>query len=346
MILNFLAPSTRHPVGGNAVVYEFATAMAQRGHEVHFYHHDLFGGDAVKSLDEIGWYEFRAELTHHFMGSPPVDPGAIAEADFFFGYSEQVEENPHFGLPVCWVQGYRMYSDDREAENFSKPCPKICIARWLVDVAIEHGVPAGELVHISNALHHDRYRVTRPIEDRPARVLFCYNAHRMKGAPLALDVLAELHERRPGVEIVGFGSVPPARPLPDWIRFHVSPPQHVLVDELYNTSAVFLWTSEVEGFGLPALEAMACGAALVTTDNGGSRDYATHESTALVASYPDRDTLLAHVQRLLDDDDDRGRIAAAGRSLAESFTWARAGYELETFLERYRADPVAYGRPG
>ena len=119
----------------------------------------------------------------------------------------------------------------------------------------------------------------------------------------------------------------------------------MLVEELYNAARIFLWTSEVEGFGLPPLEAMACGAALVTTDNGGSRDYAIPAETALVASYPDTDGLVAAVLRLLDDDAERIRLATAGNALARTFTWERSGEKLEAFLEEYLANPTAHGRP-
>lgn len=342
MILSFLAPSTSYPVGGNAMIYEFATAMAERGHDVHMYHHFLWGDDHVESLDEIGWYTFRAPMKHHF----GVADDEIEPADVFFGWSPAVEENPQWGLPICWIQGYRMYPGDDEEANFRKPCPKICIASWLVDVARSHGVPDGELVHISNALNHDHHRLTARIEGRPPRILWCYNNHPKKGAALAFDVLAEIRRRRPDVEIVAFGNRPMQEPLPPGMTYHHNPDQDVLVQELYNTASIFLWTSEVEGFGLPALEAMACGAALVTTDNGGSRDYAIHDETALVAPYPDRDALVGHVLRLLDDDAERVRIAAAGNELARTFTWERSGEQLEAFLLEYLANPTAHGRPG
>lgn len=327
------------------MIFEFATAMAERGHTVHLFHHDLFGGDAISSIDEVEWYDFRADIDHRFAGSPPIDPALVPDADVFFGYSEQVERHPHFGLPVVWVQGYRMYPGDKEEANFHHPCPKICIARWLVDVAMEHGVPRNELVHVSNAIHHDRYRLLRPIEGRTPTVLFCHNGHPRKGAALGLEVLTEIHARRPEATIRAFASQPPAEPLPDWIELHVDPPQEMLVGELYNSASVFLWTSVVEGFGLPPLEAMACGAALVTTDNGGSRDYAVPGETALVSPSRQARPLVEHTLRLLDDDGERVRLATAGMELARTFTWARAGERLEEFLLRYVADPTAYGRP-
>lgn len=344
MILTFMAPSTRHAVGGNATVYELATAMARRGHEVHFYHHPLFGDDAITSIEEISWYEFRVGMTHHFRGTPELDEIEIVEADFFFGYTPDIEDNPQWGLPLCFVQGHRMYPEAEELRNLRKPCPKICVASWLVDVALDQGVPPDELIHISNALNHDHHRLTRPIEGREPRVLVCLNQHRMKGAPLALAVLDELHRRRPELSITAFGGIAPTQPLPEWIDFHERPDQSVLVDEIYNRASIFLWTSEVEGFGLPALEAMACGAALVTTENGGSQDYAFHDRTALTAPYPDQAALLAHVEHLLDHDDDRVRLATAGLAHARTFTWEAAGEKLEAFLGAYRADPTRYGR--
>ena len=50
MRLIFVAPSTRHPSGGVAVVYEIAAAMAKRGHDVHLYHVNFFEG-TVATID-------------------------------------------------------------------------------------------------------------------------------------------------------------------------------------------------------------------------------------------------------------------------------------------------------
>ncbi|MEZ5246737.1 MAG: glycosyltransferase family 4 protein [Acidimicrobiales bacterium] len=345
MILTFLAPSTRHPVGGNTLIYEFATAMAERGHDVHLYHHEIFGGDAITSVDEIGWYEFRANITHHVAGIEGFDPREVVSGDIYFGYTPLIEDNPRYGLPVCFVQGHQMYPEAQERQTYLNPCPKICVASWLVRVGLEYGVPPAQLVHIPNGLKQACLDTTRAIEGRRPRVLFCYNSHLSKGAPLGLEVLTRLHDRRPDLDIVAFGGLAPDTDFPDWLTFHHDPDQTTLIDGLYNTSTVFLWTSRIEGFGLPALEAMAGGAALVTTDNGGSEDYAFHGETALVADYPDADALLDNVERLLDDERLRHRLAAAGRRLAAGFTWEASADRLEAFVHEYREDPQRYGRP-
>src|SRR5207247_1664222 len=66
------------------------------------------------------------------------------------------------------------------------------------------------------------------------------------------------------------------------------------------------------GLGMPPMEAMACGAALVTYDNGGCRDYARDGHTALVARRRDVADLAAQLEQVAPDPALRARLAAAG----------------------------------
>lgn len=342
MRLIFVAPSTRHPSGGVAVIYEMAAAMARRGHDAHLYHVNFFGATA-STIDEVGWYNFPDGLSHHFAPAGPRDLTAIPHGDVFFGFSFDRQMAPQSGLPVVLIQGYRMLGDAIERHAFEVPCPKICVAGWLVEAGRDVGVPANELVHVPIGVHHDRFRVTRPLASRPPRLSLCYSRHPGKGPQLAMDVIARVKQTVPALEVVAFGTGEPEHVLPDRVSYVTQPSLRRLVDDIYNTSRVFLCTSRVEGFGLANIEAMACGAALVTTDNGGSRDYAQHGETALVAPYGDVDTLTDHVVALLDDDDRRVAIATAGREYVERFDWDRSAERLEAFLQRYLTDPAAYG---
>jgi glycosyltransferase involved in cell wall biosynthesis len=342
MRLIFIAPSTRHPVGGIAVIYEFAAAMATRGHDVDLYHVNFFDG-TVATIDDLRWFSFPDGVTHHFTPAGPRDLDVIPEGDVFFGFSFDRRMAPQSGLPVVLIQGYRMMGDEVERHAYEAPCPKVCVAGWLVDVGRDLGVPAEELVHVPIGIHHDTYRLTRPIALRPPRLSYCYSSHPTKGAELAIDVISEVTRARPDVEVVAFGTHPPEHALPPGVTYVRQPSPRELVDDIYNTSRVFLCTSWVEGFGLANIEAMACGAALVTTGNGGSADYAVHGETALVARYGDATTLSEHVVSLLDHDDRRVAIATAGSEDVRRFNWPRTAELLEAFLERYVAEPAAYG---
>jgi glycosyltransferase involved in cell wall biosynthesis len=344
MTLIFIAPSTRHPSGGVAMIYEFAATMARRGHTVHLFHIDFFQAN-VTSIDDIGWFSFPDDVIHHFPAPGPIDPDDIPAADVMFGFRSEAEISPHAGLPVVLIQGYKMLGRAREVPAFHAPCPKVCIAGWLVDVGRELGVPDAQLVHVPLGLRQEKYRLKQPIAERPPRVTFCYSAHLQKGAALALEVLEQVKNVVPDLELTIFGAVAPEHELPPWATYRMDPSQQDLVDEIYNKCRVFLCTSRVEGFGLTSIEAMACGAALVTTDNGGAGDYALHDNTALVAPTGDAEMLAAHVVSLLRDEPRFVRIATAGCEYVKRFDWDRSGELLEAFLERYLADPVGYGRP-
>lgn len=52
--------------------------------------------------------------------------------------------------------------------------------------------------------------------------------------------------------------------------------------EFYHSCDIFVCSSFIEGFGLPALEAMACGIPVVTTSCGGVSQYANHSNCLMV----------------------------------------------------------------
>jgi len=85
----------------------------------------------------------------------------------------------------------------------------------------------------------------------------------------------------------------------------------------YCAAKVFAVGSYVEGFGQPGFEALVCGVPLVTTDNGGCREYAIDEETALVVPPKDVDALAAAIQRLLNDHELASRLRRNGLKLVE-----------------------------
>jgi glycosyltransferase involved in cell wall biosynthesis len=124
------------------------------------------------------------------------------------------------------------------------------------------------------------------------------------------------------VKIWSFGGEAPPD-LPAWVTFHRRPSNDELAT-LYNGSAIFLVPSHYEGWGLPGAEAMACGAALVSTDNGGVRAYAKHEHNALLVPPQEPAALAAAIVRLSEHTALRRRLAEAGYRSIQAFTWRRA----------------------
>lgn len=110
----------------------------------------------------------------------------------------------------------------------------------------------------------------------------------------------------------------------------------------YAAAEVFVVGSDYEGFGQPGLEALACGVPLVTTDNGGCREYAIHEETALVVPRRDPQSMARAIHRLRADGDLRQRLITNGLELVDQrFDWDRSADGLLRLLEMAPTVPSA-----
>lgn len=103
---------------------------------------------------------------------------------------------------------------------------------------------------------------------------------------------------------------------------------------LYSASDLFLFTSSIEGFALPPLEAMACGTPVVATDCGGNRDYAIGDLNCLLSAPNDTMDLARNVIKILKNAEIRDRLIEGGLATAKNFTWAHVVDKIEaTFRE-------------
>ena len=91
---------------------------------------------------------------------------------------------------------------------------------------------------------------------------------------------------------------------------------------LYSSCRVFVYPSLYEGFGLPLLEAMACGAPVITSNIPSIRE--TVGDVALLVSPTDVDELARSIIRLLENRAEREQRSALGKQHASKFSWEKA----------------------
>jgi glycosyltransferase involved in cell wall biosynthesis len=112
---------------------------------------------------------------------------------------------------------------------------------------------------------------------------------------------------------------------------------------LYRLCTVFAYPSLYEGFGLPLLEAMACGAACVT-----SRISSLPEVGGDAALYADPlsvESIRGALAQLLGSPAERERLGEAARLRARTFSWERTARETLAVLERAAQRPPARTGP-
>jgi glycosyltransferase involved in cell wall biosynthesis len=95
---------------------------------------------------------------------------------------------------------------------------------------------------------------------------------------------------------------------------------------LYEEADVFVYPSLYEGFGLPVLEAMACGCPVIAS-NVSSLPEVVGEAGLLVDPY-NVEALARAISTVLDDDELKREMSRKGIAQAQKFSWAKAGAEL------------------
>lgn len=162
-----------------------------------------------------------------------------------------------------------------------------------------------------------------------------------KNTPLLLRSFAALHAMHPQWRLVVTGEIKNDQLYPAFRKLvselglekHVAETGYVASETLcalYNRADIFFYPSLYEGFGLPVLEAMACGTPVISTDRASIPEVAGDAAILLDPARPD--DFSGALIRLAESDDERGRLSEAGVKRAARFTWEACAEKVYTGL--------------
>jgi glycosyltransferase involved in cell wall biosynthesis len=207
---------------------------------------------------------------------------------------------------------------------------------------------------VHHGLDHELFRpVRRRLADAPY-VLFVGSEHPRKNLGTLLRAFALLRRRWPDLRLVKVGAPGSAEALfgastAAWISELGLAGAVDLVGEVpdedlpawYAGAACLALPSLAEGFGLPALEAMACGCPVVVASAGALPEIVGDAGPA-VEPYDVRGWADA-IGAIVGDARLRARMRDAGLRRAAGFSWERAAAETVRVHERFAADRVHAG---
>ena len=227
--------------------------------------------------------------------------------------------------PGTRLRGYKRRVDDA----LSVPTRKLVVTEWL-GTALDRAF-GQDSTTVPNGIDRETF-YPDPGTGGPAagrRVLAPYRTATWKGTADAVEAFRRVRRERGDVRFEMFGPSGGESDLPPWVEFHGRVSDRRL-RRLYSDADVFVFPSWVEGFGLPPLEAMACGTAVVSTDVGVVRE-STGEGVVRV---PPRspDALGEALSGLLADPERRAAVASVGQETVDRFRWRDSVSALETAL--------------
>lgn len=339
MRIAFLAPHLRIS-GGVRILLTYASMLAKRNHEVTVY---VLSSNPIRrfvaNMLQIGLPRWVPGFRACIMRVPAMTAVHVPLADVIIATTWQtalsLAEFPlSHGRQYYLVQHDEgLYHGDREAVNRALRLPqkKIVVSTWLKDILRDsHQQEASVLINPIDT--HSFHQVPRTVPEDTVRILLLHHTYPWKGTAEGAVIIEKIKERHPKVRFILFGvrskyNIPYA-----YDEYHYDLPQEKLAS-LYSNTDIYMCPSWEEGFGLPSVEAMHCGAALVTYDNGGSRDYAIDGKTAFVAPHRDKETLAAKLETAVTNIALRKRIAEQGKNFVQNMsTWEGQTEHFESIL--------------
>lgn len=202
-----------------------------------------------------------------------------------------------------------------------------CVSRAVADEAMRgFGVHASKIELVPNGV--DPF--FSPGGEEEDYVLYAGTLEPRKGLD---DLLAAWSSLAPRPRLILCGDAGWRTRVPDGVEVtgYVSRQR---LRELYRRARVFVYPSRYEGFGIPPLEAMACGAPVIATRTGAIPEYA--EGAAELIAPGDVDALRAALSRVLRDASLRAGLRARGAERATHFGWDRSARTMAELLEQAR----------
>lgn len=255
-------------------------------------------------------------------------------------------------------QGYWAY--DEKSLSLKEKCQ-----RWFMQICINKAdgiaavsksfadyastvwkIPETKLCIIHNAVDIKKFNPGNP-QERTDAIIFSSRMLKNKGVIVFVDALIKVFKKFPGLKVYFAGSDQP------WVEDKIMAKEYILkklpaqnleflgvipsedIINYYRKCKISVLPSLYEPFGLSALEAMACGCAIIATKTGGLVEFIDNGKNGLLVSINDASALAGAIEKFITDDALRKNCAYnAVQKVGQQFTYTTV---TRKSLEAYRS---------
>jgi glycosyltransferase involved in cell wall biosynthesis len=332
-MLSYGLPVPNQKRGGiERAAHTLADGLARRDHEVVVFSHDPRPSEAAYEIRELPWKPFvntwaGRRVTMGYLGNLLALVPNYREFDIVIAHGDSLLL-PLRGTPVLRVMHGSALGEARSATSFGRCVLQLGVyVQELLTAFVSRGVVAvssnttRDNPFVSHVIPHgvdDAIFRPRPMAKSPEPSVLFVGAldGRKRGRFLIDGFLHSVLSAHPDASLTIVGGSGPPHPS---LKYLTGVSDDALAD-LYRRSWVYASPSTYEGFGLPYLEAMACGTPVVASENPGSVDVLDEGRCGLLPADDDFATTIA---ALLGDEARRAELSRAGLRRVSNFTLTR-----------------------
>ena len=152
---------------------------------------------------------------------------------------------------------------------------------------------------------------------------------RIKDIVQALDIVKE---KNPNIVINLISPDTPNEELSIIDNLIINPEQ-IIIGNTLRKSDIYICASMYESFCLPVLEALTCGCAVITTDNGGINDFCKNNFNCLIIEKQNINDIVEKVTTLINNENLRNELSKNAIETSRKFTWENITNELDKYYK-------------
>jgi starch synthase len=245
--------------------------------------------------------------------------------------TEELRLQPEFAATMQYPAASQRAADrlDREIDVADE---LIVLSSFQLRTYQEEGVPAPRLHLVPLGVDVDLFRPLRRRQPDPFTIGFVGQVTQRKGVSYLVQAFESLRPLGARLLVVGR----PIGPRDPWFRsgiVHRLPVARSTLPEVYAEMDVVVLPSLIEGFGLTALEAMACGVPVIVSENTFASDIVTDGVDGYVVPIRDAAAIADRIERLMNDDALRLEMGANARAAAEHHSWHAFGRQIVALVD-------------
>ncbi len=334
-----------HFIGGFRVHYEYANRLALKGHSVtvaHMQYINIFKLRPILGMirsmifgvkGKISWFPFNKFVKITILPNNFLLPRCDVLLLTHWHTAEVFGSRHDKSLLIAQIAyDYELWmvADTQRKARMEKAFLKSDIlfstSKVVTTMLLASGRKPDAIIHCG--YDSSIFRVTNDPGNRENVIGILLREHptkRVTDAILALESIWEPNKFR----VIAGGKWTGS--LPHWIeKVDISTDEKLC--KFYNTMSIFILPSEYEGWGLPAVEALACGVAVISTRNGGIEDFLEHEINSVLVTPKTPEEIALAVSNLLENESFRKEIITKGLETVKKMEWETPTSVLEQTL--------------